>query len=204
MFYDTPFTLFLLLINILVSGYTLYQDPTLLSKLAFKPREILKGKEWYRMITGGFVHGSLGHLAFNMLTLFFFGPVLEARIGSMAFLLVYFGAELSAHALTLWLHRETPGYSAVGASGAIAGIVFAFCLFRPFENIYLFFAIGIPAWLFALGFVVFSIMAMRKRESGAMGGIAHEAHLGGAIGGLLLTILLHPEALGVFLRQIGF
>lgn len=203
-FYDTPFTLFLLLINVLVSGYALFQDQSLLSKLAFKPKEVLKGGEWYRMITGGFVHGSLGHLAFNMLTLFFFGPVLEARLGSVAFLLVYVGAELAAHGLTLWFHRDTPGYAAVGASGAIAGIVFSFCLFRPFQNIYLFFAIGIPAWLFALGFVVFSIMAMRKRETGAMGGIAHEAHLGGAIGGLIFTILLEPQALSVFLNQIGF
>ena len=204
MFYDTPLTLFLLLITVLVSGYTLYQDPSLMSRLSFKPRDILDEGQWYRMITGGFVYGSLGHLAFNMLTLFFFGPVLEARLGSLVFLLVYFGSELSAHALTLKLHRHTPGYAAVGASGAIAGLVFSFCLFRPFENIYLFFAIGIPAWLFAVGFVLFSTMAMRNRPSGAMGGIAHEAHLGGALGGLLLTILLKPEALSIFLGQVGF
>lgn len=203
MFYDTPFTLFLLLINILVSGYALYYDQNLIGKLAFRPRDILQSREWYRMITGGFVHGSLGHLAFNMMTLFFFGPVLEALVGPLNFLLIYFGAELAAHALTLWLHRDTPGYSAVGASGAISGLVFSFCLFYPFQKIYLFFAIGIPAWLFAVGFVGFSIHAMRKRESGAMGGIAHEAHLGGAIGGLLLTLLLEPRALSTFLGQIG-
>ena len=203
MFYDTPFTLFLLLINILVSGYALYSDPSLVGKLAFRPKDILGSGQWYRMITGGFVHGSLGHLAFNMITLFFFGPVLEAQLGSLGFLVVYFGAELAAHALTLWLHRDTPGYSAVGASGAISGVVFAFCLFYPFQRIYLFFAIGIPAWLFAMAFVGFSVWAMRKRESGAMGGIAHEAHLGGAIGGLLLTILMEPRALSVFLGQIG-
>lgn len=204
MFYDTPFTLFLLLINILVSGYALYQDQSLIGKLAFKPREILQNKEWYRMITGGFVHGGLGHLAFNMITLYYFGPYLEAQIGSLAFLVVYFGAELAAHALTLALHKDTPGYSAVGASGAISGLVFSFCLFQPFASIYLFFAIGIPAWLFALAFVGFSVWAMRKRESGPMGGIAHEAHLGGAIGGLLFTLMMEPRALSTFLNQIGF
>ncbi len=203
-FYDTPFTLFLLLINILVSGYALFQDQSLIGKLAFKPREILKNGEWYRLITGGFVHGSMGHLAFNMITLFFFGPVLEVQIGSIGFLIVYFGAEIAAHAFTLWLHKDTPGYAAVGASGAISGLVFSFCLFHPFQSIYLFFAIGIPAWLFAAGFVIFSVMAMRKRESAAMGGIAHEAHLGGAIGGLLLTLIIEPDALGIFLNQIGF
>lgn len=204
MFYDTPFTLFLLLINGLVSGYALYQDQSLLGKLAFKPREVLQDNEWYRMITGGFVHGSLGHLAFNMLTLFFFGPVLEIQLGSLSFLLVYFGSELAAHALTLWIHKDTPGYAAVGASGAIAGIVFAFCLFHPFQLIYLFFAIGIPAWIFAVGFVGFSLYAMRKNGAASRGGIAHEAHLGGALGGLLLTLLLEPDALGLFLNQVGF
>lgn len=204
MFYDTPFTLFLLLINGLVSGYALYQDQSLLGKLAFKPREVLQDNEWYRMITGGFVHGSLGHLAFNMLTLFFFGPVLEIQLGSLSFLLVYFGSELAAHALTLWIHKDTPGYAAVGASGAIAGIVFAFCLFHPFQLIYLFFAIGIPAWIFAVGFVGFSLYAMRKNGAALRGGIAHEAHLGGALGGLLLTLLLEPDALGLFLNQVGF
>jgi len=204
LFYDTPFTLFLLLINVLVSGYALYFDQALIQKLSFTPKRITENKEWYRMITGGFVHGSLGHLAFNMITLFFFGPVLEARIGSLFFLAVYFGAELSAHALTLWMHRDTPGYSAVGASGAISGLLFSFCLFHPFQRIYLFFAVGIPAWLFALGFIVFSVMAMRKRETGGIGRVAHEAHLGGAIGGLIITLLLEPTALGTFLRQIGF
>jgi membrane associated rhomboid family serine protease len=202
-FYDTPFTLFLLLINILVSGYALYQDKSLIGKLSFKPREILQNKEWYRMITGGFVHGGLGHLAFNMITLYYFGPYLEAQIGSLAFLVVYFGAELAAHGLTLLLHKDTPGNSDVGASGAISGLVFSFCLFQPFASIYLFFAIGIPAWLFAFSFVGFSVWAMRKRESAAMGGIAHEAHLGGAIGGLVFTLLMHPSALKSFLSQIG-
>jgi len=202
-FYDTPFTLFLLLTNILVSGYALYQDPSLIGKLSFKPREILNNREWYRMITGGFVHGGLGHLAFNMITLYYFGPYLEAQIGSFAFLIVYFGAELAAHALTLLLHKDTPGYSAVGASGAISGLVFSFCLFQPFSKIYLFFAIGIPAWLFAFSFVGFSIWAMRKRETGALGGIAHEAHLGGAIGGLVLTLIMKPSALQSFLNQLG-
>jgi len=202
-FYDTPFTLFLLLINVLVSGYALYYDQQLIDRLAFKPKRILQHKEWYRMITGGFVHGSLGHLAFNMITLFLFGPVLEARVGSLVFLAIYFGAELAAHALTLWLHRDTPGYAAVGASGAISGLVFAFCLFHPFHRIYLFFAIGMPAWIFALGFVGFSVWAMKKRESSRMGGIAHEAHLGGAIGGLILTLILEPSSLSTFLGQIG-
>ncbi|NNF03197.1 MAG: rhomboid family intramembrane serine protease [Rhodothermales bacterium] len=202
MFSAAPFTLFLLLINLMVSLYALYFDQGLIRRLAFKPTEILRDRQYYRMLTAGFVHGSMAHLAFNMITLFFFGPVLEVQLGSAAFLIVYFGAEIAAHALTLVLHSKSESYAAVGASGAISGVVFSFCLFHPFERIYLFFAIGIPAWLFAVGFVVFSIMAMRKQDA-APGGIAHEAHLGGAVGGLLLTILVEPAALGIFLGKMG-
>ncbi|GIV58832.1 MAG: rhomboid family intramembrane serine protease [Rhodothermaceae bacterium] len=202
-FSAAPVTLWLLLANVLVSGYALFADPRLIDRLAFRPRRILEGREFYRLITGGFVHVGLGHLAFNMLTLYFFGPYLEVLLGSVRFALIYFGAELAAHGLSLWMHRDNPHYAAVGASGAISGIVFAYCLFNPFSQIGLFFAIWIPAWAFALGFVVVSIVAMGRREAGDTGGLAHEAHLGGALGGLVLTILLEPRALPTFLGQLG-
>jgi len=203
LFSSAPFTLFLLLINLMVSLYALYFDQSLIQRLAFRPKEILEDRQYYRLLTAGFVHGSMAHLAFNMITLFFFGPVLEIQLGSAAFLVVFFGAEITAHLLTLFLHKDTASYAAVGASGAISGIVFSFCLFHPFQRIYLFFAIGIPAWLFAVGFVVFSIIAMRKQDARVPGGIAHEAHLGGALGGLLLTILMEPDAIQIFLGKMG-
>jgi membrane associated rhomboid family serine protease len=203
LFSSAPFTLFLLLINLMVSLYALFMDHGLIERLSFRPRRILEHREYYRLLTAGFVHGSIAHLAFNMITLFFFGPVLEVQLGSVGFLVVYFGAELTAHGLTLAIHRKSATYAAVGASGAISGVVFSFCLFHPFQQIGLFFAIWIPAWLFAIGFVVFSVMAMRKQEGGRTGGIAHEAHLGGAIGGLLLTILMQPSAIQIFLGKMG-
>jgi membrane associated rhomboid family serine protease len=205
LFFDSPFTLFLLLINVLVSGYALYFDPSLINTLSFRPKRILKEKEYYRMLTGGFVHGGLGHLAFNMFTLFFFGPVLETSLGSAEFLIIFFGAEFAAHGFTLWKHRDSSTYAAVGASGAISGVVVSFSLLYPTYKIYLMLIpIGIPAWLFALGFIGFSAYAMNKRDQSRMGGIAHEAHLGGAIGGLLLTLVMVPSALGRFTSQMGF
>lgn len=203
-FLDTPVTLLLLVVNVLVSGYALYGDEGLLDRLSFRPRQIIRDREYYRLVTAGFVHGGFGHLAVNMLTLYFFGPYLEGVLGSFRFLVVYFGAELTAHAVTLWRHRDTPGYAAVGASGAISGVVFAFCLFRPFELLYVFFALPIPAWLFAILFVGVSVAAMRSQKGGIGGGIAHEAHIGGALGGLVLTMIVQPRALSVFLSQLGF
>ncbi len=201
-FIDTPVTLILLLLNVLVSGYALLQDGSLIDRLGFRPVRIREQREWYRFITAGFVHGGLAHLAFNLITLYFFGPLLEVVLGSPGFIVLYFGSELTAHALTYWFHRGDEGYNAVGASGAISGIVFAFCLFAPFEKLYLFFAIPVPAIVFAVGFVAVSIYAM-NRTRGRLGGIAHEAHLGGALGGVVLTIMLEPRALQVFLSHFG-
>lgn len=206
MFAETPVTILLLLVNVLVSGYALFFDHSLVDRLAFKPRRILENREYQRLITAGFVHAGVAHLAFNMLTLFFFGPELELLLGPGKFLLLYFGAELAAHGLTLLLHKDNAGYAAVGASGAVSGVVFGYCLFYPFAKLYIFFLpIPIPAIVFAVAYVALSVFAMRKEQEGGMGGgIAHEAHIGGALGGLLLTVLLEPMAIQIFLGQIGF
>lgn len=178
-------------------------DPSLVGKMAFKPKRIRENREYYRIITGAFVHAGLGHLAFNMITLYYFGPFLELTLGSGAFLIIYFGSSFMASAVSYWIHRNNDTYSAVGASGAISGLVFAFCLFNPFRQLILFFVLPMPAWFFAVAFVGFSIYAMNKPFKGELGRIAHEAHLGGAVGGLIFTILVEPRALQIFLGQIG-
>ena len=204
-FSEAPITLFLLIANVLVSGYALLSEPSLIDRLGFQPRLIRERKEYYRFITAGFVHAGFAHLAFNMFTLYFFGPNLEYLLGTVNFILLYFGAELVAHGLTFWHQQDNDHYNAVGASGAISGVVFAFCLFYPFQMLYLFFAVPIPAILFAVGYVAGSIYAMKRaKEEGRVGGIAHEAHLGGALGGVVLTIILEPRVVQIFLGQIGF
>ncbi len=202
---STPVTVLLLVLNALVSGYALLVDVSVIDRFAFRPERILKYGEYHRLITAGFVHVGITHFAFNMITLYFFGPPLERLMGPITFFVLYFGSELAAHGLSLALNRDDPHYSAIGASGAVSGVVFSFCLFQPFAMLYVFFAIPMPAILFAVLYVVGSIYAMRREgeEAGTMGGgIAHEAHLGGALGGLLLTILLEPRALPIFVQQV--
>ncbi len=202
--YENPATLLLLLLSVFVSGYAFLVDPALIDRLALRPRRIDEGREYHRFVSAGFVHAGLSHLGFNMLTLFFFGPTIERLLGPGRFLVLYFGSMLAAHALAYLLHRREAAYSAVGASGAISGVLFGYCLFFPFNKIYFFFIpVGIPAVIFAVGYVAISWYAMRQAASGRGGGIAHEAHLGGAIAGLVLTLLLEPRALGLFLRQLG-
>jgi len=198
--FSTPVTLLLLVINGIVCAVIRYSDPSLVSRWAFWPARVRHNRQWFRFITGGFVHVDIWHIAFNLITLYFFGPILELRLGSVTFSLVYLGSLLAAHALTYWIHRNNADYIAIGASGAISGVLFGFCLFDPFNLLLLFFVIPMPAIVFAIGFVVASIWAMKK---GKWQGIAHEAHLGGALGGVVLTILLEPSALSIFLEQIG-
>jgi membrane associated rhomboid family serine protease len=200
MLLETPVTLVLLVVNGLVGFHTLYQDPSLLDRWSFRPYALQHRGEWWRLLTAGFVHVSLAHLAFNMLTLFFFGPTIETILGSAGFVALYFGSEITANVATMLRFANNPAYSAAGASGAVSGVVFSYCLFFPFNLLYLFFAVPIPAILFAVLYVALSIYAAKQGRDN----VAHEAHLGGAVGGVLLTILLEPSAIGIFLRQIGF
>lgn len=200
-----PVTVFLLAINSLVSLHALFVDPDTFDRYSFRPTRMVKNQEWYRMVSGAFLHGSLMHLLFNMMTLYFFGPYLELRMGVVKYLIVYFGSLLAAHIYAYVRHKHDENYAAVGASGAISGILMAFCLFRPMDNIYLFLIpVGIPAILFAVLFIAFSSYATKAgdRQGGAGGKIAHDAHLGGAIGGLLLALILQPGILREFMAQL--
>lgn len=199
MFIETPVTLILIILNVLIGAYTMLSDPSLLDRWAFKPYQFAHDGEYWRALTAGFVHVGLAHLAFNMITLYFFGPWIEGLLGPARFLAIYFGSEVAANMLTLLKHKDNPGYSAVGASGAISGVLFSFCLFQPFAMLGVMFVIPMPAILFAVLYVVGSIYA--SKQGG--GRIAHEAHLGGALGGVLLTLLVYPDALSIFLHQLG-
>lgn len=195
-----PVTAFFLILNLIAGAYTLLARPDLIDRWSFRPYRVAHDGEWARWLTAGFVHVGLGHLAFNMITLWSLGPPVEAALGSVRFLAVYLVAEVVANALTFWRYRADPSYSAVGASGAISGVVFAFCLLYPLEKLYLFFVpVGIPAVLFGALYVALSIYA----ANAGGGRVAHEAHLGGALGGVVTALVLTPSLLGHFLSQLG-
>ena len=195
-----PVTLFFLAANLVIGAYTLLSNPGLIGEWAFRPYRVVREREWSRWLTAGFVHVGFLHLAFNMWALYLFGPYVEAAIGSARFVALYIGSDLAANALTYLKYKDRPEYSAVGASGAISGVIFAFCLFEPFSTLQLIIP-PIPIWaiVFAPLYIAISIYAARRE----MGRVAHEAHIGGALGGLALTVLLYPPSLGIFLSQLG-
>jgi len=141
-----------------------------------------------RMLTSGFLHVDLSHLFLNMFTLFFFADVVINWFGPSKFLNIY----LISLLLAMFFHKDEPHYSAVGASGAVVGILYAAILLQPDMDLFLMFIpIPIPAYVVGIGYLLYSIYGMKSR----LGNIGHTAHFGGAIGGYLTTLLFMPDLL---------
>lgn len=170
----------------------------LIRLLAECPYEIAHRQAVHQLITSGFVHADIVHLFFNMLTLYYFGPPMAQILGTRGFIALYLGSLLAGSLLTFALHHRDPGYRAVGASGAVTGVLFGFILYSPLTPLSLFMMpVGIPAFVFAIGYVVISLVGAKRRT----GRIGHAAHLGGAIGGVLITLALDPRVLTIFLSH---
>ncbi len=147
-------------------------------------------KEYIRLFTSGFLHVDMSHLLFNMITFYFFANNIIYGFGSLNFLIIYFVSLMIGNILTFLYHKDNTYYSAVGASGAVSGILFASILLSPHDSYYLMFIpVPIPAYIVGVGYLAYTMFGMKKQ----LGNIGHSAHLGGAISGLLLAMLMQPE-----------
>lgn len=184
-------TLILLLTTIFLS-YRGFRDPVFFKKYIFWIDGVLIHKEYIRVISSAFLHNSWWHLGFNMIALTAFSDVIAAGIGPGRLLMIYLVSALGGSALSIVVHKNHGDYSAVGASGAVSGIIFAFIALFPTSHIGpLFFPIGIPGWIFGLLYVIFSIYGIRTNK----GNIGHDAHLGGALVGMGLALAFYPQSL---------
>lgn len=185
-------TLVIILANIAVSVKG-FKDYNFFEKYKFNIAGIRRGEQ-IRMFTSGFLHVDFSHLLFNMLTLYFFAGVVIGTIGATKFALIYLASLLVGNLLSLYFHKNEYHYSAVGASGAVTGVLYSAILLYPDMSLYLFFIpIPIPAWVFGFLYLAYSIYGMKSR----MGNIGHDAHFGGAIAGYVLTIVFAPILLEV-------
>jgi len=192
------FVLGIIIMNVLMSmkGFNEY---SFLDKYKFQIGKILSGEK-VRMFSSGFLHVDWMHLIFNMYALYLFGDVVAGVLGNISFLIIYAGSLLAGNMYSLFYHKSEPYYSAVGASGAVSGILYSAILLYPDMTLMLFpLPIPIPAYIFGVGYLLYSIYGMKKQ----LGNIGHSAHLGGAIGGFGITLLLFPRLITENLVMVG-
>ncbi len=197
-FEHSPLSIIILISTAIVSFLAFSPRSSLIDKYSLSPYLLVTQNKWYLIITSGFLHADFVHLLFNMLTFYFFAPILEQTIGTFDFLLLYFGSMILGSITTLIKYKKDPHYRSLGASGGVSGIIFAFILYYPNFNIYLYFAIGIPAPLFAVLYLVYCYLAARYSKDN----INHEAHFWGAAVGMILAIIMNPKVIFEFLNKI--
>ncbi|MGB8193442.1 MAG: rhomboid family intramembrane serine protease [Chitinophagaceae bacterium] len=185
---------FISLLIIIITSLVSYKGLTnhaFYDKYSFGIDKVLVQKDYKVIVTSGFLHVSWLHLIFNMFSLYMFSQGLEGFLGPAKYLLIYFASMIGGNLFTLFVHRQHADYSAVGASGAVSGLIFASIAINPAFEIGLFGILFIPAWLYGVLFVAYSIYGIRSRKDN----LGHEAHLAGALIGMITAIILFPQAL---------
>lgn len=188
----TPVASFIFFITILTSLYTLYYDQSVLRKLMLHPYSIARKQNQFSILTSGLIHANFNHLLFNMISYYFFAFQLEMTIGHWQFGLLYIASIVLSDVNSLVKYKDSPSYYSLGASGAISAVLFSYILFHPFNKLYfLIIPFGIPAWLFAILYLCYCYYASRNKYDN----INHDAHLYGALSGIVITLLLYPQLL---------
>jgi len=171
-----------------VISYKGFNDLSFFRKYEFHVGSIRSGEQ-IRMLSSGFLHVDMMHLIFNMLTLYFFAPVVIGWLSTFSFILIYFGSLIFGNLLTMLFHKNDYSYRAVGASGAVTGVLYSAILLQPDMMLGIFFIIPMPAYIFGILYLLYSIYGMRAKNDN----IGHTAHFGGAIGGYLITLIKQPS-----------
>ena len=198
-------TLILIAITVVVSLIG-FRNPDLTHRWMLSPYRMKQLGQYHQLLTSGFLHADLGHLAFNMLSLFFFGPVVEyyftARFGettgALLFLLLYLGGIIISDVPSYRKHLHNPNFHALGASGGVAGVIFSSILFNPLNEICLFGILCLPGFVMGALYLIYSVVQGKRGQDN----INHDAHIYGALFGVALTLLLVPESFGSFVEQL--
>lgn len=192
-------TVTIILITVVISLIA-FSNQKVMNRLLFWPPALSRG-EYDRFISHGFIHADGAHLLFNMITLFFFGSVIESfyrqYFFDMGFVLFYLGGLIAAIIPSYLKHKHDTHWASLGASGAVSAVLFAYILFEPWKLIFVFF-IPVPAIIFAVLYVAYSIWSGKRGNSN----INHSAHLWGAAYGVIMTIILEPKLIPHFLSQL--
>lgn len=198
-------TLSIVVITIGISWYS-WNNPSVLEKLLLNPVRVNQKKEFYRFLTSGFVHADFGHLLFNMISLWFIGEGIERLFahlfgeqGGLYFVALYLLGIVISDMPSYWKNRTNRNYNSLGASGGVAAVLFAAILYAPLMDIYLYFAIRMPGFIFGLLFLGYSVWQSKKGGSY----INHDAHMFGAIFGMIFMALVYPASVPNFFKQLS-
>jgi membrane associated rhomboid family serine protease len=190
-------------VTVLIS-FAAYSNNNLMRQFMMNPYTINNRKQYYRFITSGFIHADHVHLFFNMFSLYFFGTTIEyifglvfGPAGTIYFLALYFLGIIVSDIPSYMKHRNNPGYNALGASGGVASVIFASIIFQPLANIYIYF-VPIPGFILGIAYIFFSWYQGKKANDN----VNHDAHLYGALFGVVFCAVLYPQSLPEFVEQI--
>ncbi|MBA6151501.1 rhomboid family intramembrane serine protease [Gelidibacter maritimus] len=191
-------TIVVIAANVIIS-FKGFNDRGFFERYKFNVGGIRRGEK-IRIFSSGFLHVDTMHLFFNMFTLYFFAPVVIAYLGTVHFLIIYIASLILGNLLSLYFHKDEYHYSAVGASGAVTGVLYSAILLEPSMQLgILFIPLPIPAYVFGILYLLYSIYGMKNQ----LGNIGHDAHFGGAIGGFVVTLILMPSLFQTDLLMVG-
>ncbi len=187
----------LLVIITAVTSYMGFQQPAFLHRFKHWPYREKHQGEWYRFVSSGFLHGGWLHLLINMFVFWQFGLIVESAyesffgptMGKIWFIVLYITTIIVADISTYIKHKDNYGFSSIGASGAVSGILFIYILMMPWNTLYLWGILPIPALLVGVGYLWYSHRAAGQAETR----IDHDAHFYGAVYGVIFTLILKPE-----------
>jgi membrane associated rhomboid family serine protease len=170
------------------------------------PYQIKTKGQYYRFLTSGFIHINHTHLLMNMISFYFLGTAVEqvfmyvfGPTGSVYYIALYLLAIAASDLPTYFKQKDNPSYNSLGASGGVAAVVFAFIIFQPMQYICVFFALCMPGFILGGLYILYSYyQGKRSRDN-----INHDAHLFGALFGLVFCIVVYPASIGNFFSQIG-
>ena len=186
----------IIIIVTVLASMAAFQNQSFFEKALFRPYLMKKNNEWWRWVSNGFIHADYTHLIVNMLSFYFFAGYVENEFNlitgnelGILFVVFYISALVMSGMYDYYRHQNNYAYSALGASGAVAAVIFAYIVYNPFSSIYLYYVIKIPAWLFGILYLFYEYYMGKKK----MDNIGHNAHFFGALFGFVFPILLRPQ-----------
>lgn len=187
--------LWILIIVTVIISIQGWNDYNFFERYKFKIINIVKYKQYDRLLISSFLHANWSHLLFNLITFYYFSKNLIQEFSTEIFLLIYFGSTLIGNIFSLFFNKKNFEYSAVGSSGGVSGIIYSSIALSPHIELFIFpIPIPIPGWIFAIIYMYYSLFGMKYQWSN----ISHSAHLGGAIFGLFITLLFKPEIIYIY------